>query len=304
MNLLDSIALVQFDHLETFLELARNRSFSRTAERMHVTQSTVSMRIKVLETTLDRTLFHRGRGDVSLSRAGERFHRYAVGMRRMWQQAVQEVRLPEGYTRVISVSSQVSLWERLMLRWLPWMRQHAPHVAINVSTERSSTIAAQLGDGTLDLALMYEPQTLGGITVERLLDEKLVLVSNVRRERKDAWVEDYVYVDWGEEFRRQHAEAFTSLEMPSITVDLGELGLRHVLLSGGSGYFPLRMVASHLREKRLYRVEGAPQFRRPVFYAYASEREEDEVIETAVRGLRHIAGERVLNTTTNSPSPS
>jgi DNA-binding transcriptional LysR family regulator len=50
---------MNIEHLRTFLEIAETGNFNRAAERLHVTQSMVSARIRTLEQQLDRSLFVR-----------------------------------------------------------------------------------------------------------------------------------------------------------------------------------------------------------------------------------------------------
>lgn len=69
--------------LRTFVILAETRSFTRTAERVHRTQSAISMQIARLEELLGCTLFERNKRNVRLTENGERLHSYAsriVGM--------------------------------------------------------------------------------------------------------------------------------------------------------------------------------------------------------------------------------
>ncbi len=61
---------MQIELIETFLDLCDTRSFNRTADRMGVTQSTVSGRIKTLEKTLGHRLFIRSRAGTELTTEG------------------------------------------------------------------------------------------------------------------------------------------------------------------------------------------------------------------------------------------
>ncbi len=51
---------VKIDHIRTFLEISDCGNFNRTAENLHVTQSTVSARVKAMEDRFGRVLFKRG----------------------------------------------------------------------------------------------------------------------------------------------------------------------------------------------------------------------------------------------------
>ena len=63
--------------IETFLDLMETRNFNRTAERLNITQSTVTHSIKAQESVLERTLFARNKGGTQPTPAGLRFHAHA-----------------------------------------------------------------------------------------------------------------------------------------------------------------------------------------------------------------------------------
>jgi DNA-binding transcriptional LysR family regulator len=60
-----------FDWLNTFLEVAREKSFSRAGEKLHVTQPSISAQMKSLETHLGHRLFDRGGRKVTLTASGQ-----------------------------------------------------------------------------------------------------------------------------------------------------------------------------------------------------------------------------------------
>ncbi len=63
--------------LKVFVTLVQQKSFTKTAEQLHVTQPTVSQNISGLESQLNVKLFQRQRGETVLTEAGEVFYRYA-----------------------------------------------------------------------------------------------------------------------------------------------------------------------------------------------------------------------------------
>ena len=281
---------MKIDHIRTFLEISDCGNFNRAAENLNVTQSTVSARVKAMEDRFGRLLFKRGHSGVELTSAGQHFRQYALNIQRLWQQAQQRISLPENFSHGIGLGSQVSLWDSLILEWIPWMRQNAKSVAIHVEADYSPSLMRQLSDGLLDIGVMYNPRNTPGLIVEDLLDETLVLVATNQRELSDAWIEDYVFVDWGQEFRRRHGEAFPDMDTPAISVGLGSLGLEYILQNGGSGYFPIRVVQPLLDNGRLFLVEGAPEMQRPAFVVYPEIARNQSTLELALDGLRQIAG--------------
>jgi len=280
---------VKIDHIRTFLEISNCGNFNRAAENLHVTQSTISARVKALENRFGRILFKRGHSGVELTSAGQHFREYALNIQRLWQQAQQRVSLPENFSHGIGLGSQVSLWDSLILKWIPWMRQNAKDVAIHVEADYSPSLMRQLSDGLLDIGVMYNPRQTPGLIIEDLLEETLLLVATDQREMVEGWVEDYVFVDWGEEFRRQHSEAFPDMDTPAISVGLGPLGLEYIRQNGGSGYFPMRVVQPFIDNGELFLVGGAPTMQRPAYMVYPEVARYQETLELALNGLRDIA---------------
>ncbi len=280
---------MNIEHLRTFLEIAGTGNFNRAAENLNVTQSTVSARVKALEDSLGQPLFARGHAGAELTAAGMQFRRYALNMQRLWQQARQQVALPEGFRATLGLGTQMSLADRLIPQWISWMRTQEAQVALRVEADYSISIMRQLADGLLDIGVLYSPRQTPGLVVELLLEESLVLVSTRVRRATREWLADYVFVDWGDDFRAQHGEAFSAMETPAVSFGLGPLALQYVLENGGSGYFPLRVVRPLLEQGRLHRVDGAPTIRRPAYMAYAADPADPPLTELALDGLRQVA---------------
>lgn len=279
---------MNIDLARTFLEIVDTGNFNRAAERLSVTQSTVSMRIKALEDELGRPLFVRSKSGTQLTAAGLQFRRYATTMVRVWEQARQELALPPGFRTVLNIGGQFSLWDRLLVQWIPWMRTAMPDVALKAEVGLSDGIMRQLIEGLLDVGVMYSPTSRPGLHIEKLLDERLVMVST-RSRAVDEWDEDYVLVDWGPEFRAAHSQSFPNLKTPAVSVGLGALGLQHILAYGGTGYLPMRVARSYLATGRLFHVTGAPEFRRPAYLVHAEDENREDWFATALDGLRYVA---------------
>lgn len=68
---------VSFRQLRVFTEVAKQLSFVRAAETLHLTPPAVTMQVKELESAVDLPLFHREGRKVALTTAGEYFPVYA-----------------------------------------------------------------------------------------------------------------------------------------------------------------------------------------------------------------------------------
>ncbi|NQV48568.1 MAG: LysR family transcriptional regulator [Rhodospirillaceae bacterium] len=272
----------------TFLSVLEAGTFNHAAARLNVTQSTVSTRIKTLEEQLGRILFTRSRAGTFPTGAGRQFHPYAVNLVRVWQQAQQEIALPADMETILAIGGQLTLWERLLLRWIPWARDTLPDMAVRAEVGSSDGLMQQLRQGMLDIGVMYTPQSRPGLTIEKLLVERLVLVSSSPA-TKAAGEPGYIYVDWGPEFRTDHSNAFPDMELAVLVIGYGPLALRYILEHGGAGYFPQHIVQTHIQSQRLHRVRRAPTFSRPAYLVYSTDDYGQEWFKTALQGLRYVA---------------
>jgi DNA-binding transcriptional LysR family regulator len=271
----------------TFLEIVDCGNFVRAAERLHVTQTAVSMRVQSLETQLGRKLFVRNKAGATLTPAGEQFLRYAPLLIQVWERARHQVAVPPGLRAVVAVGAELSLWSPFLLEWLVWMRRSTPQLALRTQVALPEGLMNQISEGILDIAVLYAPQHRPGLKVELLMKEKLVLVTTAKG-KSERRASDYVYVDWGPDFAAQHNLTFPELSNPGTYVGLGPLGLQYILKVGGSGYFRAHAVAPYLRNRRLRLVRGAPEYLYPAYAVY-SEGADVKVMAPALAGLRHIA---------------
>ncbi|MBM3584093.1 MAG: LysR family transcriptional regulator [Alphaproteobacteria bacterium] len=274
----------------TFLEVVETGNFKRAADRLNVTQSTVSMRIKTLEDLLGQRLFRRSKVGADLTAAGHHFNQYALTMVRAWQQARQDIALPSGYRAALNVGAQFGLWERLLVRWLPWMRTAVPDVALRAEVGFPETVMEHVTVGLVDIGLLYNAPPRPHVAVERVLVERIVMVATDKGHGANA-EDGYVMVDLGADFRSEHGQTFPDRETPAVTVNFGPLGLDYILANGGAGYFPLPMVRQHLEAGRLHRVADSPEFTRTAYLVYPAAEEYVEWFKTALQGLRHVAAE-------------
>lgn len=273
----------------TFLEVVAGGSFVRAAERLGISQAAVSMRIQALENQLGCTLFQRGRGGAKLTPAGRQFHRCAITMKQAWDQALLEVSLPPGFIGQVRLGGHYSLWRYFLSRWLVWMRRNGDNIALRTEAHGSRAVMALIGDGMLDIGVLFEPEQRAGFVVERLFEEPLVLVST-KNDSAAPYDAGYMFVDWGPEFYKFHMASFPDVALSGFQTDLGAFAVEHMLESGGSGYFPEPVVRPMLQAGRLHRVKSAPRYVTPIYAVYR-EGELNEALDTALVGLRHITRE-------------
>ena len=273
---------MDIDLARTFLEIIRSGSFIATAERLHITQTAVTARIQNLENQLSCRLFVRNRAGARLTADGERFAAYARQLVQTWEAARRDLPLSQSGDKLLTLGSEVSLCNPLMLAWVQRLRQALPGHAVRLEVGSGEELQKKLDLGVLDAALVHQPEYLPGLQVEQLLEEKLIQVVQAQNPTP------YLYVDWGPAFRKQHNQALPEYTRAALSFSLGPLALQYLVQCGGRGYFRTRVVQRYLEEGVLKRVEQAPEFSYPVYLVHARASESPALLK-AVELLREVA---------------
>jgi DNA-binding transcriptional LysR family regulator len=161
---------MDIEQVRTFLAVAAHGSFQEAANRVHVTQSTVSARIQGLEQYLNARLFVRNRSGATLTAAGRRFLRHAKTLVLTLEQARHDVGLPSRFRASITVGARIALWDGLLPRWAGRLREQAPDISLSSEIGFEEDLMRRMIEGTLDLALMYTPRHSSGLQIEHLFD--------------------------------------------------------------------------------------------------------------------------------------
>ncbi|HEY0939698.1 MAG TPA: LysR family transcriptional regulator [Steroidobacter sp.] len=271
----------------TFLVVVATGSFVDAAQKLHITQSTVSARIQRLEEHLGAELFTRNKSGTTLTAAGRQFQRHAASLIRIVEQARQEIGVVSGFQATLTIGGRIGLWEDLLLRWLSSFIATQPGVAVRAVVGFEEDLMQGLIEGRIDAAVMYTPQARPGLKVELLLEEQLVMVST-RCNAASEPESDYIYIDWGAEFFGHHSLAFPNFSGARAAMNVGWLGLQYMLASGGTGYFPARLIRESESQGILHRVANTPEFHIPAYLCFPS-RIESEALELALASMRQTA---------------
>ncbi|GIG68224.1 LysR family transcriptional regulator [Phytomonospora endophytica] len=171
---------VQIQHLRYFVSAAEHRHFTRAAADLGVAQPTLSKQIHTLEEDLGAPLFHRERGGVALTPAGEILLPIARRILADADTARREVQELVGLRRGrVRLGATPSLAASLVPPVLRRFRAAHPGVELHVEQSGSQDLVRHLTGGELDLALIILPEqgTDPALLAEPILRESLVVVS-------------------------------------------------------------------------------------------------------------------------------
>ncbi|GIG56366.1 LysR family transcriptional regulator [Longispora fulva] len=171
---------MQLQQLRYFLAVAESRHFTQAAEAVGVTQPTLSKQIHTLESDLGAALFHRNRGAITLTEAGEALLPLAQRIVADAETARHEIGDLIGLrTGRLRLGATPSLCTSLVAETLKLFRDAHPDIRLQVEEGGSQDLVRALTGGYLDLALIILPEsgTDPALHTEPLLTESLVVAS-------------------------------------------------------------------------------------------------------------------------------
>ncbi|HUK23852.1 MAG TPA: LysR family transcriptional regulator [Terriglobales bacterium] len=168
---------MDFDQLETFLEVARLCSFSRAAEKRFRTQPAISSQIRGLEEEVGAKLLDRSGGKVSLTASGKIFQKYVeetLEARRAILTAIAETeRVPRGE---IIVGANEGTCLHILPEVFAEFKKLYPDVAINITRADYAKILESVIDNSVDFGVVSLPVNDPRLTVVPIHRDELVLI--------------------------------------------------------------------------------------------------------------------------------
>lgn len=153
---------LDFDLLRAFLHIAESGSFTRAAERIERTQSTVSLQIKRLEDGLGRRVFDRDGRDLQLTPEGEILLGYARQILSLGNEACARIMKPE-VEDVVRLSTPEDFATAHLPDVLARFARAHPRVSLEVHCDFTVHLLDGCSCGLYDLVLLKrEPQGPGG----------------------------------------------------------------------------------------------------------------------------------------------
>ena len=168
---------VELRHLRTFLTVAETENFTRAAERLGLTQPSISIQIKELETALGAQLFNRLGQRVALSPAGRAFRERAALVLSKLNDACQAVQETED---LLAGHISLAVIPPLTVPWMPPVlsriaREH-PGLAVTLIEKSSDDMESFVESGRCDLGVGILSRASPNLKYERLRTDELRLL--------------------------------------------------------------------------------------------------------------------------------
>ena len=169
---------MDFDQLETFLEVARLLSFSRAAEKRFRTQPAISSQIRALEEEVGARLLDRSGGKVSVTASGKLFQKFAeeiVEARRTVITGIAETeRVPRGEL-VVGANEGTCL--HILPEVFAEFKKQYPDVNISISRADYAKILESVIDNSVDFGVVSLPVNDNRLTVVLIHKDELIVIA-------------------------------------------------------------------------------------------------------------------------------
>jgi len=188
---------MDFKSLRLFADLANSLHFGKTAEKNHVSPSTLSRAIQRMEQELGCDLLHRDNRTVVLTEAGQKFKVFAETQLEQWQ--VMQLSLKQQQVKLtgkLHVFCSVTAAYSHLPAMLDKFRQLHPLVEIVLTTGDASDALTQLKQRAVDIAIAAKPEKLSpSMHFHRLADIPLQLIAPSQKSHVSQILEQST-VDW------------------------------------------------------------------------------------------------------------
>lgn len=159
---------LSFSAVETFYWVSQLRSFNAAAEKLNVTQPTVSYRIKELEEQLGVALFLRQKRQLLLTSEGEALKQYAEAMIGLARDIESNIKTRNTRLPTLRVGVMDSFAAICLPALLDALDNRFSGTRVAATIDNSHNLARQLSEGMLDVAVLSTPPEHENVALELL----------------------------------------------------------------------------------------------------------------------------------------
>lgn len=247
------------DEIKTFITLAQCENFSRAAQLLFTSQSTISFRIRNMEAQLGKPLFNRSTRHIELTPAGKDFLYYATQMNDLYEKGLQ-ASTQNSYAYKVSIGAPDSFWQTILLPALTDHFRYGLNVSFELISEHSVTLTQMLLAGKLDIGISFIPFHHTNLNCVSLAKCRFVLVAqkdyplpHEKLTLNNVFSFPLIYCKWGNPFDDWFQENY-GIGSHAIELDRTWLFLQMLLNKVGAGFMPLRMAKQFLDSGELVEI--------------------------------------------------
>lgn len=172
--------------LYVFTKVAEHKSFSKAADDIFLSQSTVSSHIQSLEKTLNMRLFDRVGREIILTPYGRRLYQWALKLLLLRDEAMLDLKSGMNELRgMIRIAASSVPGQFILPKMIKQFRNQYPNAVFQIEQSSSKGVVEKTLNGTVDVGFLGEKYENDRLCYTPILKEKLVLITSNNKEIKE-----------------------------------------------------------------------------------------------------------------------
>lgn len=169
---------MDFRQLETFIEVANLKSFSRAAEKLYITQPTVTNHIQNLEKELGTILVNRSGKNISLTAAGNLLYKYAINIVNSCEMAKFDLAVHKGRIQGhLNIFSSSVPRKYILPQIIKDFSNKYPDVSFTLSDKDSKNVVQSILNADTDFGIVGAKHPYNNLDYIELMEDNLVLIT-------------------------------------------------------------------------------------------------------------------------------
>lgn len=192
--------------IDTFLAVVRSGNISKASKQLYIAQSTISQKIKNLESKLEVRLLERSKGisSIKLTKEGENFYKIAL----KWEQLTTDSKMlkQNKYNQNISIAGVDSINNYVLSDIFKSIVNRNPSINYFFRTHQSNEIYTLVENNTVEIGFILQERVSETVAKEEFFTEELVLVLNREFDESQSFTlksldpKKEIYINWGHDF--------------------------------------------------------------------------------------------------------
>lgn len=183
---------INFELYKVFYEVANEKSISKGAEKLMISQPAVTQSIKTLEDQLNGKLFTRTPKGVILTNEGQELYNYIKeGMNYFINGANKFMSLKNLDSGVINIGCTTTIAQNYLMSYLKEFNLKYPNVEIKITNDLTDNLIKDLRNGNLDIIIMASSKNnIKDLKIETITDLHDIFVGDERYKNKKYSIKD------------------------------------------------------------------------------------------------------------------
>lgn len=170
--------ILDLRQLETFIQVANSRSFSRAAEKLYITQPTVTNHVQNLERELGTLLINRSGKNISLTDAGSLLYKYAINIVNSCEMAKFDLAAYKGKIQGhVSIYSSSVPRKYILPRIIHEFLEIYPDVSFTLADNDSKNVTTSIINGDTDFGIVGAKYLSKNLDYIDLMEDRLLLIT-------------------------------------------------------------------------------------------------------------------------------